>query len=103
MHGGMRMMKVIHHYEIELWALVYNKISSHPSTYYLHQAIEDHGKMGNIANSVSAFFLILLLILFQFHFVISSFQVMKSDFQSEWFTFIFCCLRCWIAYAPSPP
>lgn len=40
---------------IELWALVYNNISSHPSSYHLHQAIEDHRKMGNIANSVSVF------------------------------------------------
>ncbi|KTF83645.1 hypothetical protein cypCar_00006386 [Cyprinus carpio] len=46
----------IHRYEIELWALVYNNISSHPSSYHLHQALEDHGKMGNIAYSVSAFF-----------------------------------------------
>lgn len=43
---------------IELWALVYNNISSHPSSYHLHQAIEDHGKMGNIANSVSVLFLL---------------------------------------------
>ncbi|ROI74413.1 Calcineurin-binding protein cabin-1 [Anabarilius grahami] len=40
----------------ELWALVDNNISSHPSSYHLHQAIEDHGKMGNIANSVSMLF-----------------------------------------------